>query len=427
MEFNVYENLKSKKILQKVDLIEALDLIKNERENTPLIKAFRETGALGSFFKTRKEGIATIRWNTPCETKAEGNTKPVDGFIYFNKDGLTKIEIRDYKELLTSLTYVVTAWESLGGKGICCLVKTTPFKEEQYELVWHRINEEIGLEFEEAFRSIEQRNILSYDPGIVYNANATQFPWQTTPALEAIQVQGFSSIIVDSSTFSNSELVKRLKVQFDLLYPKECVHIAPSDYNYSASPIRYETEFHNHIFGDDEYKIFPKGVQYLKMNTYFKVQEEKRFATMFCQASLLLTLNPELDRRCLTDALFQANLYQCKPILPYTEVRNILHEQYNKMQEGRLKVKFSIRKVIYKKNANLTVLEKRIINGFAAAKFKIDGTLTEIANVIARLMKGEKKILQKHVIAKCEKSERTIKSYWKQFVEEVNAYNRLLS
>lgn len=424
LQFQIFETMQSKKNDGLKSLPEILNKIKNGDDKTPFIKAIREAGEQNEFYEIIKSKREAIAWNvTFGEGKKEGDIEAMTGVVCMSKNNISNEQIKAFKSILMTLPYVIAVWVSFDGNGIECLVKCYAVNPSNFTSLLETIENEIGFKFDENSRSVKQLSLVSFDPDIRINSSAVSFSFSETIPIKACKIPG----CVAFSEPSNDENMELPKVQYDLLYLKEYDRIAPSDYDYSNSRIRYQTEFHDRIFGDKEYRTFSNGVPFHQINTYYKVLDEKRNPTMSYQAAKLVFLNPGADKEFLTELLFEINRYQCQPKLSFGEIKNILNIQYKRMQEGKLKITPGTRKIVYKTSCNLGLKEKRKLNGAAVGWIKRSNILKLMKGEILKLMEVGQVIHQKHIAEKTGRCIRTIKQHWKHFKEDVTSHNNTLS
>lgn len=263
-QFQLFETIRSEgnKLISLDDII---NKIKNRDDKTAFINAIREAGDqndLCEIIKAKREHVA---WNA-CFYRGNNDQQieRVTGVIYMAKDNVGVNEIKAFKSILMTFPYVVAAWQSFDGRGIGCLVRCDEVSMDNFDAVWNAIDSEMGFEFDEKYRSMEHVEALSYDADVFYNPDDSPFLLGKTFSLKAEEIYS------DAVVHFTDENVELPEVQHDILYLKECDHIAPLDYDYDGERVRYQTEFTDHVFGDKEYRIFEDGIPFCKINTYFK-------------------------------------------------------------------------------------------------------------------------------------------------------------
>ena len=419
LQFYVCETRIKRAINKFMALNAIVKKIKEGDQYTAFIKAIRMEGKNNVFYEPILNGRECIVWNATSSASKANDTTIMSGLIHFQKNDMSEHLIESSKLLLKQLDYVIAVWTSFDGGGIECLINYNGVTPSNFEKVWHEINDAIGLDFLLVKKEDEQLKLISYDPSIYYNPRATSFTTKHLHPLQAFQIHETSkSERLFGSNFS--------QVQLDLLH-KEYDRIAPEDYNYSDSTFRYETQFHDHVFGDKEWRFFPEGIPFYKSNTYYRVDGDKRIPTMYAQAAVLMILNPLAEEEIFVERMWQINKYQCVHMLRRCEIEYIVKEQYGKMQEGKLKANFRYRKIVYKTHSKLLLEEKRQLNAYAAGRIKVAKTLDSIKNGLSELMELERKIMQKDVINITGLSKRTVITHWNRYKDDVDTYNDIIA
>jgi hypothetical protein len=420
IKFHVFETRTSKAMKKFMGLTAIVNKIKRGDAYTPFIEAIRKVEKDTPLYESIENGRECIIWNATSGISKNNDKRIMKGIIHLEKRNISEALMQASKSLLKGMGYVISTWKSFDGKGVECLVRYDGITPSTFKDAWHEINEATGLEF--TFNALEnaEASLISYDKDIYYNPEASNF-LQEKPHLLKVQSSASESAL-------SAVQLSLLKVQLDILQEEEYDRIAPQDYDYSGKKFRYQTELNDDVFGDEEFKVFPKGIPFYKINSYYLVEGKKRQSTMYAQAAILIKLNPLYNEKTIVNRLDEINFYQCKPRLSKSEIEFIVMVQYERQKAGTLKINPGIRKIVYKTNSNFLLKDKRQLNAVVSGKIKATNTYNSLKANLSTLMESGRTIIQKDLIEISKSCERTAKTYWvKYFKNDVAEYNKSIA
>jgi hypothetical protein len=388
--FNTYLNWKAKetdKLLSQTDL---LWLIKEGNENAEKIKTLRKYKKGDDQYEKLKEMLPIVAWNANFDNGKKGTDfKSMSGCLYFDKDALTEEEIVGCKDHLMTFPYVIAVWESLGGRGIGCLIKADIAKED-FSWAWEQINSEIGISFDAGAKKLTQVNVISYDPDIRINEGAVAYQFIVPPP-------------DDKKVHSTPNL--KTKYIYDQSAPF---------YSKDDGVFTFHTKLDDSVFGDKQYAVFEDKIDFLKIYTPFnKIQEGKRHNTLSAICCRMLKLNPKVSKDHLLQKFDYLNKVGCTIPLPYPELKGIFESCYKKLQTGELYAKPDKRFLVFKDNSGLSTQAKRKIIGTETSKSRRGKTEKKLRTILFNLQLKNEPITQKTVADLAKVSIRTVKNYWK--------------
>ncbi len=416
LKFHVFETRTSNKIGRFMGLNAIFNKIQKGDHYTEAIEAIRNKGRKHPDYENIIDGRESITWNACSEISKSSDTKAMQGILHMCKDDCDANMLKTYIEVVKQTSFVIAAWKNMEGTGIDCLIRCDEVSANNFEELFEQINHALEIDFAcKAMADLQPRPI-SYDPNIYINFDATNYGSQANTLLQAIS--NSLQMVSDGSIG---------KVHNDISNTEERLRLAPQIHELSRDNVRYKSEYLDEFFEGVECKQSIEGFPYLAINRHYKVTGDKRQATMYHQAGKLIWLNPLQDEAYLVKLLYEINFYQCKPRLPYWEIRKILLEQYQRYQNEELDPKFKIRYTVCKHDTTLTLKERQQLNVKMNHVIRTTKTYNIIREELKRLMDAGVKILQVDLIKISTKAERTVKEYWKRYFKaEVEQYNQKL-
>ena len=413
VKFNTYKNFKETKIEGYLTLDDTIWLIKQGDKNKELIMLMRTTFTKeDENYKNLKRMLRAIIWNvTYTKGRKDNDIKGTTGYMYFDKDSLNEEEVKDYKDKLIALPYVKAVWCSVGGKGLGCILKVENVTKENYSDTWDKINKEIGIGFDIGAKKIGQVNIISYDPDIRINNNVQSYSYVANVSSTANV-----GMTVCPTSISNWEKVHSGSNNNKTQYI--CTHNAPNNTGINNT-IVYSKIFDDLNFDNNDYKVYPNGVDYLKVYIPEVIPTGYRFIKLTSICKRLLELNSDKSKEELFLLIYNINKRHCKPALEYYEVKKMFESWYKIYMNGLLKNSYSKKVIVFNKNRNLTPKDKLSISGKEMGKIRRNRTLNKLIDTYVSLLCNEAKITQKQVAEKSNLSIRTIKKYWKEIISTV--------
>lgn len=323
------------------------------------------------------------------------------GFIFLDRDDLSKDKATALKEELSNNKYVLATWLSLSETGIGALVQVNPgdLTKENFKQVYKSIAEDIiGKEYyDKRCNDIVRKNILSHDPAIIVNDSALPY-----------SIEKVNYTVKDTIPKKiNSKVPPADNLLFGNIFPK-------NEFEEGQDYIFVKEKYDNYqiwlpkIIDEDEgvlIKCIKDGERHKKLNSILVNMVAKNGIKHLNQ---LYNLLADINNRF------------CSPPKTEDELKKIFNNVIDLYREGKLTSEYYRKSHIKWKEGNrLTAKEKQQITGREMGKYRKEKTHSIIEQTFQDLMLSmSDQPTQKQVAEQVDLSTRQVKKYWHTIEKE---------
>lgn len=382
-----YANAKSPQVQQVATLESVLQIIKNGDENLTLIRSAREFGKGNPKYDAIKTTLLpTYRFNFLFDGSASNdNITTATGLIYLDADKLYEIPDNPY---------ILASWKSLSDTGFGILAKVNNMTQANYKDVYNQLSELIGITSDAGARKATQQTILSYDPNLYYNPDSLVFHFQ--------------------DKVSHAPILEK---------KEKCIGTNDTFGNWNEDPIRFNN-ISDYFTDDTPYLVFQEKIKICNPFIPFRIEEGKRNNMVFFLLSQYALLNPRAGRPFLKSIGESIN-DRMYPHISNRELNAVVDSVLKKRDERTLTIHYNEeRRILFNPKALLDLKEKTAIVNRELGRLKSDITRELIYAVLECWdFETEGAITQKKVSLLAGRGIATIKRYWGEFKDGVQAVN----
>lgn len=440
---DLFENIKSKKVIGQISLLQYLDLVRyrlvlcpSEELLLPEHESIRfedymriyltnkyENGSVNAEYKQLKENnYPAVCFNAKFHKHKElNNLKEITNLMFLDIDGFTnQTEALEYREIvIKKYPWIVACTLSISKIGLHIIILVDEIINnndfnEKYQFISDKF---FDSKLDKNAKSLTRYTIIPFDYELYINYYpSTLLISKLIEKKSTIDVYNKQSqqqaereeILCNNCTFFNIDSTLDLK------------QYLPEDRFIMANYPEYIYE----------------GIYVVDLNLYYlknkKINEGSRNSTLGSYIKRLIYINGYIKNNKSEDLktqiskfIYSLNANYCNPPLASYEVDNLLKWNWNKYIEGTLVFDGlkKIRRVFWSRNATLKGKEKRDTT-YRARKPVIEReSKKKIAEAIKQLKDAGKIIDQKSIAEMVGKSVNWVKMYWGGFKEEVKEYN----
>ncbi len=306
------------------------------------------------------------------------------GFIY--------IDLDDYHDInfLKQDEHIYSCWKSLSGIGVGALVKVNGITAQNFKGCWSYIYNYFrgyGIIIDKQTCDITRQNVISFDPDIYINENATSLYADQIASQTSTSVQYFQNH--KESTLSS------------LFYGLEETVFTDS------SRIKYHTTLDDYQGMD--YVVIEDGKEFRTGFLPEEIRNGERHKWMVGHTVSLLFNNPTVTMEKLYNSVFHSNLTHCYPPMMNSEIMSIVKWYWEKHSKGTLDYHPRLKKIWFDPSVNIHRTVKRKIIATETGRLRRRKTLKELQSIYLELSSASGKVTQKMVAEKSKRSIITIK------------------
>ncbi len=364
---------------------------KGETENqTELARSF---GKHSLEYDRIKFQIPTFTPNASFSFKRELKyLKEPSGFIY--------IDLDDYHDInfLKQDEYIYSCWKSLSGIGIGALVKVDGITAQNFKGCWsylYNYFKGYGITIDKQTCDITRQNVISFDPDIYINENATSL------YADQITIQTYTNI----PQFQDS----KESTLSGLFYGFEETILTES------SRIKYRTTLDD--YQGMNYVVIEDGKEFRSCFLPKEIRNGERHKWMVGHTVSLLFNNPTVTMEMLFNSVFHSNITHCYPPMMNSEIMSIVKWYWEKQSRGVLDYHPKLKKIWFDPSVNINRHEKKKIIGTETGRLRRGKTSKTLKSIYHELLSESVKVTQKMVAEKSQLSIGTIKKYWEEITK----------
>ena len=394
-----YDNYTDYVVNNQITFNSWLDLIKTgDHDYINNILSARKVGKGSEEYDKLKISVPVANYNFIFGKKRENKylLRPT-GLLYLDIDKASF----DINSLNKQLIYAY--WKSFGGNGYGLVVRVEGLNYDNFNDTYQSILDKLGIEkaYDKNAKKANQGNVLSYDPNLYFNKDSYVF----------------NSINNNGKKVSNGITKKK----GEGVTPDETFF--PDD----NKKIRYNNieDYFTEKYKGEKYRVLEDDEQMIAtiyIPWYSKVgNRNNNMYTFGCQ---VIGLNPGLIHRRFMGLMNYANSKLQLP-LGYKEIDGIIKSIWKKYLAGEVTLYLNKkRRILFNPEFNLSGGERRKLTNKVLGKIKSDKTKQSIYDCVEKWdFDGDGKITAKAISIKINKSEGTVKRYWKHFKEFVRDLN----
>lgn len=432
MQFQKFRFIKDSNVCNSV-LIEETEIfnqIKTGGSHKKLVMDARLIGKGNPGYDKIKLKIPKIQWNAVFKDKiANKNIESFTNYIYCDIDKLPEID--EIKTYLKQFSFIRAIWKSVSGNGIGFIVNCDVVTRESFNQIYKSIGDYIGVKLDPNANKITQGNVLSFDPDIYINYDSTLF--DTSSLIEnninikskktyqkpnTISINYFDRLNIPRTNSENLDYNNKVTYTSLLLKKEREREAYVTLYN---TKLNYKTYLADEEFGNDEYKLIPKGRNYVEVYIpRHGVFEGERTMSIYHIIIKLIFLNPMARMEEILTAVLDINECRFHPPIEEDEVKKTVTKCWDNYINDELHVPYKIKKIWFRENSTLSKKEKLKICGELSGKLRREGTIDMLIDGMLTLIKQDSKITQKILAKASGVSVRTIKRYWDKLKEIVD-------
>ena len=387
MTVSLCQNIKKSQITGYDTIDGILNKIKNG-ETERLTELARSYGKQSLEYNKIKFQVPTFTPNARFSQRRDLKyLEEPSGFIY--------IDLDDYHDInfLKQDEYIYSCWRSLSGIGIGALVKVNGITAQNFKGCWsylYNYFKGYGITIDKQTCDITRQNVISFDPDIYINENATSLYADQIATQTSTSVQYFQN--PKESTLSS------------LFYGLEETVFTDS------SRIKYHTTLDDYQGMD--YVVIEDGKEFRTGFLPKEIRNGERHKWMVGHTVSLLFNNPTVTMEKLYNSVFHSNLTHCYPPMMNSEIMSIVKWYWEKHSKGTLDYHPRLKKIWFDPSVNIHRTVKRKIIATETGRLRRRKTLKELQSIYLELSSGSGKVTQKMVAEKSKRSIRTVKDYW---------------
>jgi hypothetical protein len=391
-QVNLFQNLKSPSNPICISLEQYIEWVKNgNNQQRVLAGRLYEKGS--TLYNRAKEASPCVTFNFLYKGyKSDDNIISSTGLIYYDMDSVEAIDA--INKIDKRKIHVLN--KSFGGIGYSLIVKASGITVNNFNESYLSIAKELGIDklFDHNAFKKSQFTVLSYDSNIFYNYDSFVFSSSKSNKVS------FSGNM--SSLSSNS-------LRNDTIFNKQ-------------NKFRY-TNASDYIKSENEYQVFPDGIDVAKINIPRNIQVGNRKNVLIAIVNQIVSLNYHLSRERVLEMAVRINEIITKEPLSYKDVLGVVSSVFKYKQDGTLKpINNKIRKVIFKEDSKLSKIEKIAISNKEIGKLRRGKTKQKIYDAIKN-WNSQEKITAKELANKIQMGIATVKRSWIDFNDLIKNHN----
>lgn len=157
----------------EVELLKIIKAIKTDKWKAIAEKYRSLSGDQASEYKKKKVPGLTVSGSFPKERKAK-QIGAHSGFIAMDFDGVENID--DARAELYADNYTYAGFVSIGGSGLCLIVKIDPKKHiDAFRGLEHYYYTKYGYQIDQSCKDVSRLRYVSYDPDLYHNPDSEKF------------------------------------------------------------------------------------------------------------------------------------------------------------------------------------------------------------------------------------------------------------
>ena len=321
------------------------------------------------------------------------------GFIYIDLDDYSDINfLKQDINILKQDKYIYSCWKSLSGIGVGALVKVNGITAQNFKDCWTYLSnyfKSYGISVDKQTNDITRQNVISFDPDIYINENATslyadQITTQTYTSIPRFQDSKESTLSVLFSGFEETDLT-------------------------DSSRTKYRTTLDDYQGMD--YIVIENGKEFRSCYLPKEIRAGERHKWMVGHTVSLLFNNPTLTMKKLFNSVFHSNLTHCYPPMMSSEIMSIVKWYWEKHSRGMLDYHPKLKKIWFDPSINIHRNEKRKIVGIETGKLRKMKTTKTLKSIYLELLAKSRKVTQNMVAEKSKLSIGTVKKYWAKIIK----------
>lgn len=399
MEINFHETVCKPEIKRNVALDDWLREIKTGENYRYWIDKARTSGK-GSksynFIKTQKLPAVNYNYLFDGYLKLD-NAVGATGVFYVDIDVDTKEQAEQLKNKLKACKYVYSAWLSLSECGVGVLVRSSKVTPENFKQVHSSFCVQHNIPFDGNAVKLTQYNVLSNDPEIYVNPEASEY---------------------NPQIIEEKKRTKK-KVQSLANEKREKKHIATN-----CTFLRYNNL--NDYWKRGQVVTSEEGFEVVELFLPETIELGKRKHTLLAFTNNLVWLNPDAQPETIYKQLTIKNERRCVVPLESKELWDIVNSVFKYKENGTLEPqRLRTRKIIFGPESGYEKEEKRQFVNETIGEWKRNKTKRKIYEAIEGWnFEVDGKITAKKVSSICGSSIRTVKTYWSEFKDYVRTLNQ---
>jgi len=336
----------------------------------------------------------------PCysPTWVYQNKRIENDIINVNQILYIDIDAQEFKIDELDKDKVLLYYKTMSNKGWAVLVATENLNINNFKEYYTNITRDLGIEkyYDKNVVRYHMAMTMSHDPDIFINSNNLfKFRYESTNNRKP-------GIITKSAFYDNQNTENYSRLYSGLRYD-------------NIDELKIEGDFIN----SDK-----KDINIIKASLPYTVNTGNRELVLSSYCNNLLYLNNTLDYNDLIKILRQINKKVCSEKLTFHELKKIAKSTIEKKENKTLKPIYTPRTIVFKKNAPLSLTDKRSIINKVIGENKSKKTRSEIYDVIEDWDWTLGKITIKKIAKVCKKSPQTVSNYFVEFKSFVRALNK---
>lgn len=325
--------------------------------------------------------------------RALTNLEKPSGFIYIDIDN-NNHDIN----FLRQNEYIYSCWRSLSDTGVGALVRVNGVTSQNFKECWTYLSDyfkNYGITVDKQTSDITRQNVISFDPDIYINENATYLYADEITHQTYTNIPQFQDL--KESTLSG------------FFYGFEEAIIK------DPSKIKYRTILDDYKGMD--YVVIEEGKASRECYLPEKILAGERHNWMVGHTISLLFNNPSITKERLFNCVLHSNLTHCYPPMMNSEIMSIVKWYWDKHSRGTLDYRPQLKKIWFDPNVNINRNEKRKIIGTETGKLRRGKTLKTLKSTYLELSFESVKVTQRMVAVKSKRSIGTVKKYWSEIIK----------
>jgi hypothetical protein len=396
-KLNLYNNVSSPSVVKDVSVGDWFSMIKGS-DYSDLIMGAR-SGEL-DYEKVKSSQMPCVTYNFLYDSyKKDSNIISPTGLIYFD------IDDPSFNPDSVDKSKVYAMYRSFGGLGWAIIVKVDGLTKENFAYNYTLIAKNIGAEgfVDINARKASQFSILSFDKDIYVNDNTITF------------------VAEETKYCTQTCVIRNLERG---IYTRRGAISEATDVESSNIPLRFDNLGDIEFEGD--FTTNWDGYDWVKCWIPMKKLRSNRNSTLLSYCNNLVWLNPHITKERTIRIMCSVNEIAFIKPLDKKKVLGVVDSIFTYLSEGGLKPLMSDRKrkIVFKKNSDLTADDKRSIVLALCSEKKVEESRRKIYSILEDWdFCKYGKVSSVKIYKNFPVSKKTVGKYWKEFKSYASSLN----